>query len=89
MYLSKEVKETIFEKHGKSKVDTGSPEGQIALFTYRISHLTEHLKRNKKDNNTKKALVRLVGKRRAMLDYLVKTDILRYRAIVQELGLRR
>lgn len=89
MYLSKEVKENIFEKHGKSKVDTGSPEGQIALFTYRINHLTEHLKRNKKDNNTKKALVRLVGKRRAMLDYLVKTDILRYRAIVQELGLRR
>jgi len=89
MYLSKEVKESIFEKHGQSKTDTGSAEGQIALFSYRINHLTQHLKENPKDFNTKKALVRLVGKRRAMLNYLTKTDILRYRAIVKELGLRR
>ncbi|HZW76797.1 MAG TPA: 30S ribosomal protein S15 [Flavobacteriaceae bacterium] len=89
MYLSKEVKEGIFEKHGNSKTNTGSAEGQIALFTYRIQHLTEHLKRNKKDYNTERSLVRLVGKRRALLDYLMKKDILRYRAIVKELGLRK
>jgi len=89
MYLSKEVKENIFEQYGKSKTNTGSAEGQIALFTYRINHLTNHLKTNKKDNNTKKALVRLVGKRRNLLDYLMKKDIIRYRAIVKELGLRR
>lgn len=89
MYLSKETKEEIFEKHGNSKTNTGSAEGQIALFSYRINHLTNHLKANKKDNNTKKALVRLVGKRRNLLDYLMKKDVLRYRAIVKELGLRR
>lgn len=89
MYLSKEVKEGIFEKHGSSKTDTGSAEGQIALFSYRIQHLTEHLKRHKKDHNTERSLVRLVGKRRALLDYLMKKDIVRYRAIVKELGLRR
>lgn len=89
MYLSKEVKEGIFEKHGKSKENTGSAEGQIALFTYRIQHLTEHLKRNKKDFNTERSLVRLVGKRRSLLDYLMKKDIMRYRAIVKELGLRK
>ena len=89
MYLSQEVKENIFEKHGKSKTDTGSAEGQIALFTYRISHLTQHLKTNKKDFNTERSLVMLVGKRRALLDYLMKKDILRYRAIVKELGLRK
>lgn len=89
MYLSKEVKESIFEKHGKSKTDTGSAEGQIALFSYRINHLTNHLKANKKDYNTKKSLVQLVGKRRNLLNYLMKKDILRYRAIVKELGLRR
>ena len=89
MYLSQEVKENIFEKHGKSKKDTGSAEGQIALFTHRISHLTEHLKENHKDYNTERSLVRLVGKRRSLLDYLMKKDILRYRAIVKELGLRK
>ncbi|NLN26155.1 MAG: 30S ribosomal protein S15 [Bacteroidetes bacterium] len=89
MYLSKEVKEGIFEKHGKSKKNTGSAEGQIALFTYRIQHLTEHLKRNQKDFNTERSLVRLVGKRRSLLDYLMKKDIMRYRAIVKELGLRK
>ena len=89
MYLSQEVKESIFEKHGKSKTDTGSAEGQIALFTYRISHLTEHLKSNRKDFNTERSLVMLVGKRRSLLDYLMKKDILRYRAIVKELGLRK
>ena len=89
MYLSTEKKKEIFAKHGKSAADTGSSEGQIALFTHRISHLTEHLKRNRKDFNTQRALVKLVGKRRDLLDYLTKTDITRYRAIVKELGLRK
>jgi len=89
MYLTAEKKAEIFKKHGKSAQDTGSSEGQIALFTHRINHLTEHLKNNRKDFNTERSLVKLVGKRRNLLDYLIKTDILRYRAIVKELGLRK
>ena len=89
MYLTKEVKEGIFEKHGKSKSDTGTAEGQIALFAHRINHLSEHLKSNRKDYNTERSLVKLVGKRRSLLDYLKAKDILRYRAIVKELGLRK
>ena len=89
MYLSTEKKKEIFAKHGKSETDTGSSEGQIALFTHRIGHLTAHLKQNRKDFNTQRSLVKLVGKRRDLLDYLIKTDITRYRAIVKELGLRK
>ena len=89
MYLSKEAKEELFAKHGKGKNDTGSAEGQIAIFTQRIEHLTAHLKSNRKDYNTERALVILVGKRRSLLDYLTKKDVLRYRAIVKELGLRK
>jgi len=89
MYLAAEKKAKIFKKHGKSAQDTGSSEGQIALFTYRINHLTQHLKKNRKDFNTERSLVKLVGKRRNLLDYLIKTDIIRYRAIVKELGLRK
>ena len=89
MYLTKEKKEEIFEKHGKAKNDTGSAEGQIALFTHRIAHLSEHLKKNRKDYNSERSLVRLVGKRRSLLDYLMKKDIMRYRAIDKELGLRK
>jgi small subunit ribosomal protein S15 len=89
MYLVKEAKEELFAKHGKDKNDTGSSEGQIALFTHRIKHLTEHLKNNRKDYNTERSLVKLVGKRRSLLDYLAKKDVLRYRAIVKELGLRK
>ncbi|WP_010230645.1 30S ribosomal protein S15 [Gillisia marina] len=89
MYLTKEEKQELFKKHGKSTKDTGSAEGQIALFTQRISHLSGHLKTNRKDYNTERSLVRLVGKRRNLLDYLMKKDILRYRAIVKELGLRK
>lgn len=89
MYLTPKVKEEIFKKHGKSATDTGSAEGQIALFTHRITHLTEHLKKNHKDYNTERSLVKLVGKRRSLLDYLMKKDIMRYRAIVKELGLRK
>jgi len=89
MYLTKKIKEDIFKKHGTKAENTGSAEGQIALFTFRINHLTEHLKQNKKDFNTERSLVKLVGKRRALLDYLTKKDVLRYRAIVKELGLRK
>ena len=89
MYLDKKAKESIFKKYGKNAQDTGSAEAQIALFTQRINHLTEHLKQNRKDFNTERSLVKLVGKRRALLDYLTKKDILRYRAIVKELGLRK
>lgn len=89
MYLSKETKAELFSKHGKGPQDTGSTEGQIALFTFRINHLTEHLKKNRKDFNTERSLVKMVGKRRALLDYLAKKDIMRYRAIVKELGLRK
>jgi len=89
MYLDKKEKEKLFKKHGKDTKDTGSAEGQIALFTYRINHLTKHLEKNRKDYNTERSLVKLVGKRRALLDYLTKKDILRYRAIVKELGLRK
>ncbi len=91
MYLSKEKKQELFENHGrlKAKSDTGSPESQIALFTYRINHLTEHLKQNKKDYSTELGLKRLVGKRRRLLDYLQKRDIERYRSIIAELNLRR
>jgi len=89
MYLTTEKKQEIFAKHGKSNADTGSAEGQIALFTFRINHLTEHLKQNRKDFNTEKALVALVGKRKSLLDYLKNKDIERYRAIIAELGLRK
>lgn len=89
MYLSPETKREIFKKHGKSGEDTGSTEGQVALFTYRIKHLTEHLKTHKKDFNTEKALVRLVGKRKKLLDYLKHKDIERYRSLIAELGLRK
>ncbi len=89
MYPSKEEKETLFAKHGKSKTDTGSAEGQIALFTARIEHLSTHLKKNIHDYNTERSLVKLVGKRRSLLDHLMKTDIVRYREIIKELGLRK
>lgn len=89
MYLSSEKKKEIFEKHGKSNNDTGSPESQIALFSYRISHLTEHLKNNKKDHSTRRALIKMVGRRRKLLKYLIDNDIVRYRAIIKELGLRK
>ena len=89
MYLDKEVKKKIFKKHGGSDTNTGSTEGQIALFTYRIGHLTEHLKKNRKDFGTQRALQLLVGKRRSLLDYLRSKDIEKYRELIKELKLRR
>ncbi len=89
MYLTKETKSEIFAKHAGKAENTGSAEGQIALFTFRISHLTEHLKKNRHDYNTERSLVLLVGKRRSLLDYLKKKDIVRYREIIKELGIRK
>lgn len=89
MYLTKEEKSQLFAKYGKNDMDTGSAEGQIALFTKRISHISEHLKTNRKDFDSERSLVNLVGKRRRLLDYLIKTDIERYRAIIKDLGLRK
>lgn len=89
MYLTKEKKAEIFKKYGESENNTGSAEGQIALFTHRIAHLTEHLKNNRKDYNTERALIRLVGKRRRLLDYLKDNDIEKYRILIKELGIRK
>lgn len=89
MYIDSAKKQELFEKYGKSTTDTGSAESQIALFSFRINHLTGHLKKNQKDFNTERALKMLVGKRRRLLDYLIKVDITRYRAIIKELGIRK
>ncbi|MBT3208295.1 MAG: 30S ribosomal protein S15 [Bacteroidetes bacterium] len=89
MYLTTEKKEEIFKTYGKSANDSGSAEGQIALFTHRISHLTEHLKKNRKDYSTQRALIVMVGKRRRLLDYLKNNYIERYRKIIKELKLRK
>lgn len=88
-YLDSEKKKELFTKYGKSNTNTGSSEGQVALFSYRIDHLTGHLKMNKKDFSTQRALVKLVGKRRKLLNYLKDNNIERYRAIIKELNLRK
>jgi len=89
MYLTGEIKKDLFAQHGKNDKDTGSPEGQIALFTFRINHLTEHLGTNAKDHSTRRSLIKLVGKRRSLLDYLKRIDIERYRSIIKELNIRK
>lgn len=89
MYLTSETKKTIFTEFGTSDIDTGSTEGQIALFTFRIKHLTEHLKANKKDFATQRSLVLLVGKRRKLLAYLKDNDIEKYREILKRLSIRK
>ncbi|HEX6223418.1 MAG TPA: 30S ribosomal protein S15 [Chryseolinea sp.] len=91
MYLTTEIKQDLFAKHGfgKKKQETGSAESQVALFTHRINHLTEHLKSNKKDFSTQQGLMKLVGKRKKLLNYLQNTDIERYRAILADLDLRK
>jgi len=89
MYLNPEKKQEIFGQYGKSNTDTGSPESQVALFSYRINHLTGHLKSNHKDYSTERALRMLVGKRRRLLDYLKEKDIEKYRSLIKELGIRR
>ena len=82
-------KKLIIEKHGRDTNDTGSPEVQIALLTARINHLTEHLKIHKKDHHSRRGLLKLVGQRRGLLDYIRRQDILKYRALIAELGLRK
>ena len=89
MYLTKSIKEGLFKEHGKSEKDTGSAEGQIALFTTRINHLTNHLKKNRKDFNTERSLVKMVGKRKNLLNYLKTKDIERYRSIIKRLSIRK
>lgn len=89
MYLTSEKKAEIFKDHGKEKTDTGTAESQIALFTYRINHLTDHLKVNKKDHSSRLGLLKLVGKRRRLLDHLHDTDIQRYRDIIAKLKIRK
>ena len=88
-YLDSTKKTEIFTEFGGGAANTGSAESQIALFTYRIKHLTEHMKQNRKDHSTERALTGLVGKRRSLLNYLKARDINRYRAIVKALGLRK
>ena len=82
-------KKVIIEKHGRSESDTGSPEVQVALLTARINHLTEHLKVHKKDFHSRRGLLKLVGQRRGLLDYVKRQDIIKYRALIGELGLRK
>ena len=89
MHLSAKEKNAIFKKFGGAAKNTGSTEGQIALFTNRISHLTKHLKKNRKDKNTQRSLQIMVGKRRGLLDYLMNKDIEKYRALIKDLGIRR
>jgi small subunit ribosomal protein S15 len=89
MYITKEKRKEIFKEYGKSEFDTGSVEGQVALFTFRITNLTEHLKENRKDFVTERSLVLLVGKRRKLLSYLQRKDINRYRELIKKLGLRK
>ncbi len=89
MHLTKDQKKNIIEEHKLNDSDTGSPEVQIAILTERINHLTEHLKIHKKDFHSRRGLLMMVGKRRRLLNYLKKTEIERYRAIVKKLGLRR
>lgn len=89
MSTSKEKKQEIIEQHRLHETDTGSPEVQISLLTERINHLTEHLKVHKKDFHSRRGLLKMVGQRRRLLDYLMATDIESYRQLIVELGLRR
>ena len=89
MIVTSETKKTLFKKYGEKETNTGSTEGQIALFTERINHLTGHLKKNHKDFNTERSLIRLVGKRRDLLDYLKNKDIEKYRLLIKDLNIRK
>lgn len=89
MQLSAKDKAQIFKKYGGDQKNTGSTEAQIAMFSKRINHLTEHLKNNRKDKNTQRSLQLLVGKRRGLLDYLMNKDIEKYRTLIKDIGIRR
>jgi len=87
--MEKQLKQDIIAKYATHEGDTGSPEVQVAILTERINYLTEHLKTHKRDNHSRRGLLKMVGKRRALLDYLRDSDIERYRALIEELGLRK
>ena len=87
--IAKEKKQAIIAEYGRTPGDTGSPEVQVAILSARIAELTEHLKENPKDHHSRRGMLKMIGQRRGLLDYLKKTDIERYRAIVEKLGLRR
>ncbi len=87
--ISKEKKETIIQEYGRTENDTGSPEVQVALLTERIKELNEHLKNNKKDHHSRRGLLKMVGQRRGLLEFLKKKDIERYRSLIERLGLRK
>ena len=89
MALTKEAKQDLIKKHGRSEADTGSPEVQIAMLTKRINDLTEHLRTHRKDHYSRRGLLKLVGQRRRFLTYLQREDLESYRALIKELGLRR
>ncbi|XOD67096.1 MAG: 30S ribosomal protein S15 [Flavobacteriales bacterium Tduv] len=89
MYLTEEKKKEIFSKYGKSEADTGSHKGQVAVFTFRINHLTKHLKFHKKDFNTERSLIKMVAKRAKLLKYVKKGDLNAYKEVIQELGIRK
>lgn len=87
--LTKETKTEIINEYARSEGDTGSPEVQVAILTYRIKELTEHLKTNHKDHHSRRGLLKMVGKRRGLLDYLKSVDIERYRVLIEKLGIRK
>ena len=87
--MDKALKTEIIQKYAQKEGDTGSPEVQVALLTYRINHLNEHLKINKKDSHSRRGLLKMVGKRRGLLNYLKEKDITRYRALIESLNLRK
>jgi small subunit ribosomal protein S15 len=89
MKVTSEVKKEIFKEYGGAETNTGASEAQVALFTKRIQYLTEHLKRNKKDFATERSLVKMVGKRRALLNYIANKDILKYRELIKRVGIRK
>ena len=87
--ISKEKKAAIIAQYGRKPGDTGSPEVQIAILTERINELTEHLKKNQKDHHSRRGLLKMVGQRRGLLDYLKKTDLEGYRVLIEKLGIRK
>lgn len=87
--ISKEKKQAIIAEYGRTPGDTGSPEVQVAILTARIQELTEHLKENQKDFHSRRGMLKMIGQRRGLLDYLKKVDIERYRALIAKLGLRK
>ncbi len=87
--MTKERKQEIIAKYGRAEGDTGSPEVQIALLTERINHLTDHLRTHKKDHHSRRGLLMMVGQRRGLLNYLIKTDVAKYRTLIVDLGIRK